>query len=131
MVSIADAALELVGTPFRLRGRDPVTGIDCMGLIEFALTKAGLPVRMPRTYTLRQTDAGTLFVGFAKQSGFRPRSGPRRRNDILFFALDGLQHHLAIALGPDDIVHAHAGLGRTIIGKPDPDWRLLHIWSAP
>lgn len=131
MVSIADAALELVGTPFRLRGRDPSTGIDCMGLIEFALTKAGVPVRMPRTYTLRQRNADQVFITVATQCGLRPSTATPHRNDILFFALNGFQHHLAISLGPADIVHAHAGLGRTLVGKPDPDWRLLHVWSAP
>jgi cell wall-associated NlpC family hydrolase len=50
---VAAAALALVGTPFRLHGRDPLTGLDCVGLAACALTMAGLTTQPPRRYALR------------------------------------------------------------------------------
>ncbi len=34
---LAAAALNLIGTPFRLHGRDPATGLDCVGLVAEAM----------------------------------------------------------------------------------------------
>ena len=35
--AIAAAARALVGVPFRLQGRDPALGLDCVGLVGAAL----------------------------------------------------------------------------------------------
>ena len=39
--ALAEAALGLLGVPFRLHGRDPATGLDCVGLVAEALRRAG------------------------------------------------------------------------------------------
>ena len=51
---LAAAALYLVGAPFRLHGRDPRTGVDCVGLVLLALEGAGLRVPDIPRYTIRQ-----------------------------------------------------------------------------
>ena len=46
--AIAAAARALVGVPFRLQGRDPVLGLDCVGLVGAAMRAAGYA---PVSYT--------------------------------------------------------------------------------
>ena len=38
--AIAAAARALVGVPFRLQGRDPALGLDCVGLVGAAMRAA-------------------------------------------------------------------------------------------
>jgi len=53
---LARAAESLVGTPFRLHGRDPRAGLDCIGLFAAAMQRTGTPVTVPTGYTLRVSD---------------------------------------------------------------------------
>ena len=39
--ALAEAAVAFAGTRFRLHGRDPETGLDCIGLLAAALTRIG------------------------------------------------------------------------------------------
>lgn len=128
--AIAQAARDLVGTPFRLHGHDPQTGLDCVGLIGAALRAAGHAPLYPRSYSLRQRDGLAGYLSLARRNGFERITGTSAEGDIALFGLEGWQHHLAIMLAGDLIVHAHAGLGRTVIGQADSDWRLLALWRV-
>lgn len=128
--AIAQAALELVGTPFRLHGHDPQTGLDCVGLVGAALRAAGRAPLYPRSYSLRQRGGLADYLSLARSNGLERCDGPPAEGDIAMFGLEGWQHHLAIALTGGSIVHAHAGLGRTVVGMVDPDWKLLALWRA-
>ena len=57
---LARAALGLKGAPFRLHGRDPATGLDCIGLFAVAMARAGRPVALPNGYALRVQGVTTL-----------------------------------------------------------------------
>ena len=114
----AAAAAALCGTPFRLHGRDPATGLDCVGLVAAALERCGRVVVAPEGYALRALSIAPL-LGFAARNGFvaievaaSPEPG-----DLLLLRPSAIQAHLAIVLDRDSFVHAHAGLGRVAIGQ--------------
>lgn len=128
---LAAAAEGLVGTRFRLHGRSPETGLDCVGLVAAALARCGRQPLAPAGYRLRMTDPGP-WLSFAEANGFLPvpAAAPVKRGDLLLVHLRRLQPHLLIALGSATFVHAHAGLGR-VVRQPGPPpgpvaahWRL-------
>ncbi len=124
---IAAEALALVGTPFRLRGRDPRIGLDCVGLALLALERAGLAVREPPPYQLRGTSPHRAEA-VLRRAGLVPVE-LARRGDLLLVESGPMQLHLMIRVG-EAHVHAHAGLGR-IVAMPLPaPWPVTGIWRA-
>jgi hypothetical protein len=125
--ALAAAALELVGCPFRLHGRDPATGLDCVGLVAAALAAVGVRPVPPAGYALRNLDIAQ-WLPLAERSGLRPASGPVRTGDVMLIALPTCQHHLVIALDSASVVHAHAGLRRVVRQPLDPAWQIASRW---
>ncbi|WP_132389755.1 C40 family peptidase [Novosphingobium sp. PhB165] len=121
---LADAARSLVGVPFRLHGRDPRLGLDCLGVLAAAL---GESVRLPNGYPMRGGDADAI-AGIAVAAGLHPARGQTEPGDILLLRPGPYQHHIAIATGSDTIVHAHAGLRRVVHGPLPPEWPTLGHW---
>ena len=129
--AFAAAAEALSGTPFRLHGHDPATGLDCVGLVVAALERCGRRTVAPEGYALRALSVAPL-LGFAERNGFcahDPRT-PTQTGDLVLLRLSAIQAHLAIALNHDRFVHAHAGLGKVVIesgllpGETIARWRL-------
>lgn len=129
------AALALVGTPFRLHGRDPAHGLDCVGVIIAAYRHAGHSFVLP--------DPDYRFGGHALASAWQPLTAAGFRSvtdanhqmgDIAVQLWPGGRLHLLMC-GPDGAVHAHAGLRRVVFGLQPPDddlhgrWRLAHPMS--
>ena len=131
MTPLADCfareAAALVGTEFRLHGRDPSTGLDCIGLADAALRRAGIKADAPIGYTLRNSSIAR-FLDHAEVSGFQPATGDPKRGDLLLVQTGPGQVHLLIAVGGDVFVHAHAGLRRVVLQQGIPDWPVLHHW---
>lgn len=125
--NLADCAKEMVGVPFRFRGRNPDTGIDCIGLVALAAEKAGNPLHLPSGYSLRQADFGSVAT-IARSCNLVQVSGAPRRGDIAIFAVSPVQQHLAIQAGDELFIHAHAGLGRVVLGPADYGWSLVSTW---
>lgn len=127
---IAEAALALVGCPFRLHGRDPASGLDCVGLVALALEATGARTVAPRGYALRNLGVET-WLPFAGQAGLAPAQDEVRAGDILLITLGFAQHHLAIAIDGQSVVHAHAGLRRVVCQPRDPTWQISARWRVP
>ena len=129
--AFATAAEDLVGVPFRLFGRDPAFGLDCVGLVAAALARSGHVVSAPSGYGLRNADIAP-FLPFAAKAGLIPCQGDRERGDVLLMKPGPAQHHLAIATGPNLVVHAHAGLRRIVLQPfdigPASDAAILRAW---
>lgn len=125
--AVAVAAMTLVGTPFRLHGRDPATGLDCVGLVAAALARAGAKPIAPTGYGLRNLGIGQ-WLPLAEQSGLVRVSDAIRAGDVLLIALAHSQHHLVIAADLARVVHAHAGLRRVVLQPHDPTWRASACW---
>lgn len=101
----------MAGAPFRPQGRDPATGLDCVGLVWAAYADAGRMLRPPAGYPLRgwrreRIEASLGAAGFGEVDD-------RRDGDVLLIALAAGQFHLGV-LGPASFVHAHAGLRRVV-----------------
>lgn len=124
---LAAAAAALAGTRFRLHGRDPATGIDCVGLLEAALKNCGSRTILPRGYTMR-TARPERWIGNPAVYGFVEAAGSFQPGDVILLAVGPAQSHIAIA-GPDQSwVHAHAGLRRVVVAPHRPEGRLTHHW---
>ncbi len=127
---LATAAEALVGVPFRLHGRDPVAGLDCIGLLASALAAIGRPALLPNGYALRNRDIAR-WLPDAASCGFAPANGPVEPGDVVVARIGASQFHLAIAARGSGWVHAHAGLRRVVHqpgalpGAPIVQWRLI------
>ena len=86
----ARAAQALVGCPFRLHGRDPATGLDCIGLLESAMIACGLSASLPVGYTLR-TGTWRGLAEIAAGLGFIEHSGPFAAGDVVLFQPSPMQ----------------------------------------
>ncbi|QHD67852.1 peptidoglycan endopeptidase [Sphingobium yanoikuyae] len=125
--AIAAAARALVGVPFRLQGRDPALGLDCVGLVGAAMRAAGYAPMMPGDYGLRFGDDRRADE-WARAAGLRPvRTGAV--GDMMLVRPGALHRHLLI-LVPGGFVHAHAGLRRVVETPGAPPWPVLRIWRA-
>lgn len=114
--AFARAAEDLAGTPFRLHGRDPASGLDCIGLVHSCLLAIGRKPVAPRGYRLRNLSIAQ-WIDHAEKSKLQPAEGCVMRGDVLLVQPSAVQHHLLIALGPAEVVHAHAGL-RKVVRQP-------------
>ena len=121
--ALAAAALGLVGAPFRLHGRDPLTGIDCVGLVAEAMRCAGFRPCAPNGYTMRSART-EKFQTLANANGMILTD---ENPDIVLAMVNPLQPHLII-LTADGFVHAHAGIGRVTFSLGAIPWPVIHRW---
>lgn len=122
--ALAAAAEQLAGTPFCWHGRDPATGLDCVGLVGAAMAAIGRVAELPAGYGPRQREAS----GHEHGAEYHEASGPVRAGDVLLVRCGPLQHHLVIASAEGRFIHAHAGLGRVVISPPPLPWPVLRRW---
>ncbi|OWK27642.1 hypothetical protein [Sphingomonas mucosissima] len=120
---VAAAARGIVGARFRLQGRDPATGLDCVGVVAVALKAGGHEGPIPSGYDLRCGDAAryrSCWAGLAPADGERP-------GDVLLCVAGPRQLHLAVRTSAG-FVHADAGL-RRVVERPEAlPWPLLMAW---
>ncbi len=133
--TLGDAALDFVGVRFRLQGRDPANGLDCIGLILASLERLGIALDLPADYRPRRRSLAIPEDALAK-AGLIETGAPHRSGDILMLRTAPAQVHAAIVHQRATIVHAHAGLGRVVCGPIPSHWRIIVAWrlappSAP
>ncbi len=127
--AVAARALALVGTPFKLGGRDPADGIDCIGLAALALDRTD---DLPGGYRLNAGDEAPWETWFAAH-GFDAVESPALPGDVYLVAPGPLHRHLLIVVR-GGFVHAHAGLRRTVflpgcaLPEDAPPWPVLSLW---
>jgi len=100
------------GTPFHHQGRGP-QGADCVGLVLAALGEQGIHVDAPADYAPGAAAVVLLaeLQRFERAGLIQQRSGPPEAGDVLVFRIRRDAQHLAIALGPDRMIHAVRGAG--------------------
>ena len=124
---LAKEAAVLIGTRFRLHGRRPEYGLDCIGLLVVALTRAGVTVSDPVGYGLRNLSIEP-WLNCAKASSLTDVRGPVIAGDILLVVPGAAQSHILIAESERSFVHAHAGLGKIVRHAADLSWPILRHW---
>jgi len=103
-----DVALELIGVPYVLGGRDPATGLDCVGVVLAALRMQGIELADPWDGVAR-----CFAEGWTSDNDCRPRGwktilpDPKlgwpvplriRANDVLVVGAGGVPTHVGIAV---------------------------------
>ena len=125
--ALAAAAERLVGTPFRLHGRDPVRGLDCVGLVAVALAATGRPAAVPAGYRLRRARIDRILDA-AAVAGLAEANGAIEAGDVLLVRPGPGQHHLVVAAACGGFIHAHAGLGRVVATPAPLAWPVARHW---
>lgn len=127
-MSAVDAARGVIGARFRLHGRDPATGLDCVGLAALAMRAQGFEGEVPSGYALRSGDAARVCEALAAAG--LAEVCEARAGDLLLLATGPGQLHLAIDAG-GGIVHADAML-RRVVERPGPmPWPVIGRWRVP
>lgn len=117
------SARTLIGVPFRLHGRAPDLGLDCVGLVAIAYH---LTSNVPTGYGLRSRDL-SHWERIIRAQGFARRHAHWRRGDLLAVRPGPAQIHLGVWTG-DSLIHADAGLGRIVETPGIPRWPVLSAW---
>ncbi|MEM7688582.1 MAG: hypothetical protein AAF291_06145 [Pseudomonadota bacterium] len=125
--ALAKAARGFVGVPFRLHGRDPVLGMDCVGLLVASLRAIGARAVDPVGYALRNRKIDR-WLECADQSGLMRVSAPLELGDVMLVSPGPLQHHILIADTSETAIHAHAGLRRVVRQPLATDERIQARW---
>lgn len=119
-------ARALVGSRFRRQGRDPVTGLDCVGLVLCAFEIPANDVR--RNYRLRGPHQAELERQLATR--FR-RVNPeaRRAGDVLLCAVLPDVMHLAIQCA-GSFVHADSRVRKIVETPGAPPWPVVAAFRS-
>lgn len=125
--AVVAAAEALIGVRFRLQGRSPEYGLDCVGVTALAARAGGFDGNVPDDYALRGGDAATLTARF--DAGGLVRVTDPLPGDIVLFAAGPAQFHLAV-LVPGGIIHADASLRRVVARTGVPPWPMLGCWRV-
>ena len=126
-LALARASENLIGCPFRLHGRDPATGLDCVGVLAAAMAATGRHAQLPSDYALRMQNIAR-FTQQAADFGFLANEGPASPGDVMLFQVGPCQYHFAVCGEGGSLVHAHAGLRRVVRSAALPDWSLVRHW---
>ena len=121
--AIIARARACVGARFRLQGRDPAIGLDCVGLAAEAFGKSVPPAR----YALRGGDSAELMAMIAAAGMRSIKSNAARAGDLLMVQAAPCQLHLLVLTG-SGFIHADARLRRVVEVPGLPAWPVLHAW---
>jgi hypothetical protein len=127
-VPLAAAAATLIGVSFRLHGRDPATGLDCIGLVAEALRRAGAAPVVPVGYRLRAMTVDALLP-FTEANDFEAQSPPEQA-DVVLAMVNPVQPHLLVR-ADQGFIHAHSGLGRVTFLPGALPWPAAGGWRVP
>jgi len=123
--AVVVAARSTIGARFRVHGRDPAFGLDCVGVVAVALRGTGYGGAVPADYALRGGCVTEIVTQFAA-AGF-VRSITVAPGGVALFDTGCAQLHLAVIV-PGGIVHADAMLRRVVERPGPPPWALIGCW---
>lgn len=125
---IAARALGLVGVPFRLHGRSPETGLDCVGLVADVLQSVGFDLPIPVGYELRGQfeDEADHFFNTARFEALKCHE-VGALGDCCTVRIAPRQLHFIIIVS-GGFVHAHAGLRRVVLTPGPVAWPVIGRW---
>lgn len=112
-------ARALIGKRFRLHGRAPETGLDCIGVVAWVYQ-----LSVPTGYRLRTSDVRRVEEEL-RRLGFLPGLGGP--GEVVLLRPGAEQVHLGI-MTSCGFVHADAGLRRVVEFPWRDDWEVLGYW---
>ncbi len=125
--AVASAAESLIGAPFRLHGRNPKTGIDCVGVAISALARGANIQIDPGKYGLRNLDISAGCKAACSKRLSEP-SDAVTPGDIVLTKTGPAAFHLLVAGFAERFIHSHAGL-RRVVAMPGPlGWPVIRRW---
>lgn len=119
---IVERARALIGTKFRLHGRVPLHGLDCVGLIAEVF---GWQARTPSGYSLRG-DCAEMCTRLLDDLAMR-RHGEVRAGDIMLLRAGPMQLHLGIWSG-SGLIHADTSARRVVEMPGAVRWPTVAAW---
>jgi cell wall-associated NlpC family hydrolase len=111
-----------IGARFRMQGRDPALGLDCVGVVAVALAAAGIRIDVPNDYRMRRG----RVPDFVPPDDVVPCDGARA-GDVLMCRVSAAQLHLAVRTGRG-VVHADAMLRRVVERPGVLPWPIERAW---
>jgi len=114
-----DAARALIGVPFRLHGRDPATGLDCVGVVACVL---GV---VPTGYRMRQASVAPIIAGL--EAAGLVRVAEPEPGDVVLVQAGPAQFHLGV-MTSGGFVHACALLRRVVETPGFPAWPVVGVF---
>lgn len=129
---MAEMALQLCGTDFRLHGRSADHGLDCIGVAAQCLGAADMACDVPTGYSIRggsaeQISEVMMQAGFAAVPPDKMAGEPLREGDIVLARPSPVQLHLMVRT-EGGFVHAHAGLGQVVFAPGAAPWPIEQIF---
>lgn len=121
--AVVARARACVGARFRLQGRDPATGLDCVGVAAIALGVVPGAAR----YALRGGDPVALAARIDAVGVQRIAPEVVRAGDVAMVAAGPAQLHLVV-LTETGFVHADAWIGRVVEVPGRANWPVLAAW---
>lgn len=120
MNEIAERARALVGTRFRLHGRDAATGLDCIGLVAAATGVAARTGYAIRGGDPREIENALRAAGFA-------RVGTAAPGDVVLSRPGPGQLHMGV-ISASGVIHADVMLRRVVERPGALEGEVLGIW---
>ncbi len=118
--NIVAAAHACVGARFRLQGRDPATGLDCIGLVVWSAQQCGLALPDASDYLLFDNPARLDgAIARAPLEAIDPRA--LAPGDMVRLMSSSQPLHLAI-FGDDSLIHADIRLRKVVEHRLTADW---------
>ena len=127
-LTLSATAASFIGVRFQLHGRDPATGLDCVGLCLEALSQCGCKVALPTRYGLRNSAVDHMLSAVSEQACLAPCSGPVGADEIILVRLDPIHFHLLISASGTRFIHAHASLRRIVCLRGKPPGSIIARW---
>ena len=122
---IVARARALLGVRFRLQGRDPDVGLDCIGVVAMAMR---IPKeRLRHDYGLHCVDPEVINREFDEAGFVRIAPGSAREGDVVVVRPSPIGLHVII-LTEAGYLHADAGLRRVVEVPGRPPWPALSAW---
>lgn len=122
-----EAARAYVGTPFRHQGRNPLIGLDCVGLLVCAAYDCGLAITDHDSTAYGRDPAHGLLEARLELAFGPPVSGPLQPGDVVTIDFKGATRHVAIvaerAGGGLNLIHTNHSAQRVTEAILDERWR--------
>jgi hypothetical protein len=122
---VVDSARRCIGARFRPQGRDPQTGLDCVGVAAVAMDKTVPPARYPQ----RGQDWAIIAMVADAMGLWAIFPGEARAGDLLMVEPGPGQVHMVV-ITPTGFVHADARLRKVVETPGRPEWPVLAAWRG-